>query len=81
MGSGERTGAMRTGSRSWAGTAGGGGGGAGGGRFGQAEPSIPTFGGTVPADPGEYTVVITAGGKTYTKTARILEDVWFDKAF
>jgi photosystem II stability/assembly factor-like uncharacterized protein len=54
----------------------------GGGRFGQGEqPTVATFGGTVPADPGEYTIVITAGGKTYTKTARILEDVWFDKAF
>jgi hypothetical protein len=37
----------------------------GGGR-GPAEPAIPTFGGMVPADPGEYTVVIT---------------VWFDKMF
>ena len=48
---------------------------AGGGR------RIPTFGGAVPADPGEYTVVITAGGKTLSKTAVILEDVWFDKMF
>jgi photosystem II stability/assembly factor-like uncharacterized protein len=55
---------------------------AGGGRPGQAaEPSIPSFGGTVAADPGEYAIVITAGGKSYTKTARILEDVWFDRVF
>lgn len=51
-----------------------------GGR-GQAQPSIPTFGGTLPADPGEYTLVVTAGGKTFTKTVQVLEDVWFDKAF
>ena len=52
-----------------------------GGRGAQVEPTIPTFGGTVPVDPGEYTIVMTVGGKTYTKTARILEDVWFDKVF
>ena len=40
----------------------------GGARFGATEPAIPTFGGTVPADPGEYTVVVTAGGKTVSKT-------------
>ncbi len=55
--------------------------GPGGGRFRAAEPTIPTFGGNVPADPGEYTIVITAGGKTYSRTARILEDVWFDRVF
>jgi len=54
----------------------------GAGRFGQQEqPTIPTFGGTVPADPGEYTIVVTAGGKTLTKKAQILEDAWFDKMF
>ncbi len=52
-----------------------------GGRFGQAEPSIPTFGGMDPAEPGEYTVVVTAGGKTLSKTALVLEDVWYDKVF
>jgi photosystem II stability/assembly factor-like uncharacterized protein len=52
-----------------------------GGRFGQSEPSIPTFGGMDPADPGEYTVVVTAGGRTLSKTARVLEDAWFDKVF
>jgi photosystem II stability/assembly factor-like uncharacterized protein len=55
--------------------------GGGGGRFGATEPAIPTFGGMVPADPGEYTVVITAGGKTISKTVQVLDDVWFDKVF
>jgi photosystem II stability/assembly factor-like uncharacterized protein len=45
------------------------------------EPPIPTFGGTVAMDPGEYTVVLKAGGKTLTRTTQILEDVWFDKVF
>ena len=53
----------------------------GGGRAPQAEPTIPTFGGTLPADTGDYTIVITAGGKTFTRTAQVLEDVWFDKVF
>jgi hypothetical protein len=35
----------------------------------------------VPADPGEYAIVVTAGGKTFTKKTRILEDVWFDKVY
>jgi hypothetical protein len=56
-------------------------GGGGGGRFGATEPAIPTFGGAVPAAPGEYTVVVSAGGKTISKTAVILEDVWFDRMF
>lgn len=47
----------------------------------QEQPPIPTFGGTVAMDPGEYTVVLKAGGKTLTGTTRILEDVWFDKVF
>jgi photosystem II stability/assembly factor-like uncharacterized protein len=59
-----------------------GGRGAGGGmRGGAAVAAIPSFGGAVPADPGEYTVVITAGGKTISKTAVVLEDVWFDRMF
>ncbi|HEY3383612.1 MAG TPA: hypothetical protein VGK32_17745 [Vicinamibacterales bacterium] len=53
----------------------------GGFRREQAEPTIPTFGGTVAADPGEYTIVVTVGGKTVSKTAVILDDVWFDKGF
>ena len=53
----------------------------GGGRFGAAESAIPTFGGMVPADPGEYTVVISAGGTTISKTVTVLDDVWFDKVF
>ena len=53
----------------------------GGGRGAAMEPAIPTFGGVTPAEPGEYTVVITAGGKTLSKTAVILEDVWFDRGF
>jgi photosystem II stability/assembly factor-like uncharacterized protein len=54
-----------------------------GGGFGQppTPPPYPTFGGTTAADPGEYTIVVTAGGKTFTKKTQILEDVWFDKAF
>jgi len=58
-------------------------GGMGGGfmRGGQPAPSIPSFGGSVAADPGEYTIVVKAGGKTYTRTTRIFEDVWFDKVF
>ncbi len=56
-------------------------GGGGGVRGGGSEPAIPTFGGTLAADPGEYTIVVTAGGKTTSKTATVLEDVWFDKVF
>ncbi len=63
------------------GRGGGGSGRGGGGRGGQAEGAIPSFGGAVPADPGEYTVAVTAGGKTLSKTAVILEDVWFDRMF
>jgi photosystem II stability/assembly factor-like uncharacterized protein len=53
----------------------------GGGRAGATEPAFPTFGGTIAADPGEYSVVVTAGGKTVSKTAVVLEDVWFDRLF
>jgi photosystem II stability/assembly factor-like uncharacterized protein len=58
---------------------------AGGGRGMQA-PAIPTFGadlrsGGAPAEPGDYTVVVKAGGKTFTKTARVLEDLWFADAY
>ena len=60
---------------------GGRGGGAGGGRGGQQAPTISTFGGTTAADPGEYTIVVKVGGKTFTKKARIIEDVWFDQTF
>jgi len=64
------------------GGAGGAGGAGAGGRGGQAgQPATPTFGGGVPADPGEYTIVVTAGGKTFMKKTRIFEDVWFDKMF
>jgi hypothetical protein len=59
----------------------GGGAGAGGGRFGGPASAIASFGGSVPASPGEYTVVVRAGGKTYMKKARILEDNWFDRMF
>jgi hypothetical protein len=65
---------------------GGGRGGAGGGRGGQPPPVIATFGadprsGGTAAEPGEYTIVVKIGGKTFTKKTRILEDVWFDGAF
>lgn len=69
------------GGRGGAGTGGRGGAGSGG-RGGQAGAgALPTFGGGVAADPGEYTVVVTAGGKTFSKPTRIFEDVWFDKMF
>jgi hypothetical protein len=59
-----------------------GGAGAGGGRGGAAAaPAIPTIGGTLAAGVGEYTVVVTAGGKTYSKPVRIIEDVWFDRMY
>ncbi|MCX6549678.1 MAG: hypothetical protein NTY02_01500, partial [Acidobacteria bacterium] len=47
----------------------------------QAPPPIPTFGGTLPADIGEYDVSVAAGGKTFTKKVRIIEDAWFDRMF
>ena len=52
-----------------------------GGGFGgqQAPAAYPTFGGSVPADVGEYTVIVTAGGKALAKKVQVLEDVWFDK--
>jgi hypothetical protein len=59
--------------------AGGFGGGGRGGRGGGA--AIPTFGGTVAANPGDYNIVVKAAGKTFTKNTYILEDVWFDKKF
>jgi hypothetical protein len=64
------------------GGAGGGRGGAGGGRGGQQAPAAYlTFGGTIPADVGEYVVVVTAGGKTFTKKVQVIEDAWFDRMF
>jgi photosystem II stability/assembly factor-like uncharacterized protein len=59
---------------------GGSGGGGGMGRLG-GDPAVPTFGGTLPANPGDYTIVVTAGGRTISKGAVVLEDVWFDKVF
>jgi photosystem II stability/assembly factor-like uncharacterized protein len=58
-------------------------GGMGGGGFGaqQAPAAYPTFGGTVPADVGEYTVVVTAGGKSLVKKFQVIEDAWFDRMF
>jgi photosystem II stability/assembly factor-like uncharacterized protein len=64
-----------------AGGRGGGGFGGGGMRGGQAAGAVASFGGALPADPGEYTIVVTAGGKTISKTAVVLEDVWFDRMF
>ncbi len=61
--------------------AGRGGMGRGGSGGPQAPPAYPTFGGTLPADVGEYTVVVSAGGSTYTKKVQVLEDVWFDRMF
>jgi hypothetical protein len=58
-------------------------GGFGGGGFGaqQAPAAYPTFGGTIPADVGEYTVVVTAGGKAFVKKFQVIEDAWFDRVF
>jgi len=61
--------------------AGGGGFGGGGGRGAGAPPAYPSLGGTVPAEVGEYSVVITAGGKSFSKKFNLLEDAWFDKMF
>jgi len=58
-----------------------GGGGGGGGRFGGPPSTIPSFGGSAAAGPGEYTIVVRAGGRTLTKKSFILEDAWFDKIF
>jgi hypothetical protein len=33
------------------------------------------------ADIGEYTVIVTAGGKTFTKKVQVIEDAWFDRMF
>jgi hypothetical protein len=63
------------GGRGMGGFGGGGRGGRGGG------PAIATFGGSLAANPGEYTIVVKAAGKTFTKDTYILEDVWFDKMF
>jgi photosystem II stability/assembly factor-like uncharacterized protein len=60
---------------------GGGGGGMGGGRGGGAQAAFPSFGGTIPAAPGEYTLIVKAGTKTLSKRALVLEDVWFDKQY
>jgi hypothetical protein len=59
-----------------------GGGGRGGGRGGQQAPAAyPTFGGSVPADVGEYTVIVTAGGKALAKKFQVIEDAWFDRMY
>jgi hypothetical protein len=54
-----------------------------GGGFGgpQAPPVYPTFGGTLPAEVGEYTVVVTAGGRSQSKKFQVIEDAWFDRMF
>jgi hypothetical protein len=58
-------------------------GGMGGGGFGaqQAPAAYPTFGGAIPADVGEYTVVVTAGGKALAKKFQVIEDAWFDRMY
>ena len=60
----------------------GGGGGGGGGGQGQqgGVVTFPTADATsvlMAAQPGEYRVVLSVGGREYTKEAVILEDVWF----
>jgi photosystem II stability/assembly factor-like uncharacterized protein len=59
----------------------GGGGGMGGGRGGPQPGAMPSFGGQMAAEPGEYTIVVKVGNRTLSKKARVLEDVWFDKVF
>jgi len=59
----------------------GGGSGCGGRGTRGGGAAIPTFGGSVAANPGEYTIVVKGAGKTFTKNTYILEDVWFDKRF
>ena len=61
--------------------AGGRGGGGRGGRGGAAAPAYPSVGGTVLVEPGEYRVVVTAGGKSFSKKFNVLEDAWFDKMY
>jgi len=58
-------------------------GGMGGGGFGaqQAPAAYPTFGGAVPAEVGEYTVVVTSGGKALVKKFQVIEDAWFDRMY
>jgi hypothetical protein len=58
-------------------------GGFGGGGFGgqQAPPAYPTFGGAVPAEVGEYTVIVAVGGKSLTQKFQVIEDAWFDRMF
>ena len=63
------------------GRGGGTGGGMGGGRGGGAAAAMPSFGGSIAANPGEYTVVVRAAGRTLVKKTRILEDAWFDRMF
>ncbi|MBZ5496473.1 MAG: hypothetical protein LAP85_08720 [Acidobacteriia bacterium] len=60
---------------------GAGGGFGGGGRGGGAAQAISAFGGSVPATPGNYTIVVRAGGKSLIKKTFILEDAWFDKMY
>jgi hypothetical protein len=50
-------------------------------RGGQRPTTMTAFGGTVPADPGEYTVEIEAGGKVYAHPVQVLQDAWYDKQF
>jgi len=61
---------------------GGGGGGFGGGRGGRGGgPAISSFGGSTPANAGDYIIVIRAAGKALLKKTLILDDAWFDKMF
>jgi photosystem II stability/assembly factor-like uncharacterized protein len=57
---------------------GGGGGGCGGGRRGGAGGGQQPAGVAVMARPGVYRVTLSAGGREYSQTVEVLEDIWLD---
>ncbi len=42
---------------------------------------LPTFGGTTPVEPGEYTFILKVDGQVMSTTSRLLEDAWFTTRF
>jgi photosystem II stability/assembly factor-like uncharacterized protein len=60
----------------FAGGGGCGGGGRGGGGGGGAAGQPPTF--STLAAPGPYSVTLTVGGRNYTKSFSVLEDIWME---
>ena len=59
----------------------GGGGGAAGSAGHPASRCTRRSAAACPVGAGEYSVVVTAGGKTFTKKLALLEDVWFDRMY